>query len=232
MKNTKFHLIIAMAAFMLWGIFTSCKKEETNKAPAEGVMRIALLLDYEMGYGGYIYPAYNPYIFFKNGVVVKEPYIPVDEINTGNVSKDVGGNWGTWKQNGDKMDIVWHDGKTSEKDWPGNDTITAGSNEKIQGSFISISGNGNLSIGGDVGVLSSGRMSFTSDGWFTNEKVNGGGTSEVTSYSKLTTAGKYKIDGYKITLTFNNGVVKNLFFCFYGKDKKVFSIAGDSYSEG
>lgn len=231
MKTTIFRLLIVATGVMFSGVHTACKKDNANNPAVEHVESIALLLDYETGYGGYIYPVYNPYVFFKNGTVVKSPYIPVEEINTGAVTKDIAGNWGTWKQNGDNMNITWHNGDESEKEWPGNSSIAAGKDEKLQGAFGSISGTGNLVVGGSVGILSYSKMSFTSDGWFTNEKVAGGGNSSVTAYSKQTTAGRYNINGYTITLTFNNGDVKRLFFCFYGNDKKVFRIAGRSYTK-
>lgn len=233
MKTAIFRLFIIAMVFMLLGMNTSCKKDkdQPDNSTTQNVERIALLLDYEAGYGGYIYPVYNPYVFFKNGTVVKSPYIPVDEINTGAVTKEVAANSGTWKQTGDKVNITWHNGDSSEKEWPGNNSIAAGKDEKLQGAFGSISGGGDLAVGGSVGILSYSKMSFTSDGWFTNEKVAGGGNSSVTAYSKLTTAGKYNIDGYTLTLRFNNGDVKRLFFCFYGNDKKVFRIAGRSYTK-
>jgi hypothetical protein len=210
----------------------ACKKEKTSDPQtARDIERIALMLDYEVGYGGYIYPVYNPYVFFKDGAVVKEPYIPLDEIKTNAVTTDVAYNWGTWKINGSKVNMSWHDGNSSDKDWPGSDCIAAGSGEKIQGAFGSFSGGGNLAVGGDVGVLDYSNMSFTNDGWFTNTLVGGGGNSSVTAYSELTTAGRYSINGYAINLTFNNGDKKRLFFCFYGNDKRVFRIAGRAYTE-
>lgn len=222
-------LINVTLAIVLISASTSCKKD--NNAQTENVERIALLVDYEVGYGGYTYSVYNPYVFFKNNIVVKEPLVPVDEIDTNNLTKGVAVGWGAWKQSGNKVIITWGNGSTSQKDWPGYNSIAADKNEKLQGGFGSISGGGDLAIGGSVGTLSYSQMSFTSDGWFTNKKISGGGNAEVSAYSNKTTAGRYVIDGYTITLTFNNGDSKRLFFCFYGNDKKVFRIAGRTYTE-
>lgn len=232
MKITALRLCFVLMTFGLLCVGTACKKDNNNNSQTENekVERISLLLDYEIGYGGYVYPVYNPYVFFKNGDVVKEPYIPIGEINTSTVTKDIASNWGKWTQNGNKVNITWHNGDDAEKDC-GNNGISAGADEKLQGAFGSISGGGNLAVGGSVGVLAYSKMSFTSDGWFTNEKVAGGGNSSVTAYTKQTTAGKYKINGYTITLTFNSGDSKKFFFCFYGNDKKVFRIAGRTYTE-
>ncbi len=222
-------LLLAPAAFMLF--LLSCKKNSnTNNIPSH-IESIALLVDYEAGYGGYIYPVHNPYVFFRNGVVVKEPLIPANELPTEGLSKEIAQNWGVWEQNGDKVNITWQKGSTSGKEWPGAKSIPAAANEKLQGSFSSFAGGGNLAVGGTVGVLSYSNMSFTSDGWFASKKVAGGGDASHTVYSETNTAGRYVIDGYGITLTFNSGDVKRLFFCFYGEDKTVFRLAGRTYTD-
>ena len=86
-------------------------------------------------------------------------------------------------------------------------------------------------MGGAVGVISYSSMTFTSDGWFTNEKLGGGHGSNHSAYSHQTTAGKYELDGYTITLKFNNGDTKRFFFCFYGEDKEVFRLSGRTYTD-
>lgn len=223
---------LLLAAFYLSLLFVSCKKENgNNPGQADNIERVSLLLDYEAGYGGYIYPVHNPYVFFKNGVVVKEPFIPVSELSSELLTKDIARNWGTWEENGSKVAITWKDGDRSEKDWPGASGIAAGRDERLQGTFSSFAGGGNLSVGGTVGVISYSNMSFTTDGWFVNKKVAGGTGSGNTAYTESNTAGQYTIDGYGITLEFNSGDVKRYFFCFYGGDKTVFRIAGRTYTD-
>ena len=62
-------------------IFVSFFVVACGLARGQNVERISLLVDYESGYGGAVYPVYNPYVFFKNGAVAKEPKVAIDEID-------------------------------------------------------------------------------------------------------------------------------------------------------
>jgi len=138
---------------------------------------------------------------------------------------------GTYKRNGNNLAILLHDGKTAEKTWPGQEAFMAGNNEKLHGVFESFSGGGNLLLGGSVGSLSYSTMSFTQDGWFVNKKVLDINDSHNVAYSESAAAGRYIIDGYKITLTLNNGFVKTTLFCFYAKNKTTFRLSGRTFKE-
>ncbi len=211
--------------------FAACKKESTDIHLGSNVERIALLLDYEVGYGGYIYPVHNPYVFFKDGTVVKEPKIPIEDLQLGALTKKEAVDWGTYKKAGDKVVITYYDGDQSEKEWPGAEAYPAGKNETLAGSFSSISGGGDLAVGGSVGVIAYSNMTLTSDGWFTNERLGGGHSSDHSAFSQQKTAGQYTLDGYSITLKFNNGDTQRFFFCYYGQDRSVFRLSGRTYTE-
>ena len=208
----------------------SCKKDSVGDNLGSNVERIALLLDYEAGYGGYIYPVHNPYVFFKDGKYVKEPKIPINELTLDNLDTDQAVNWGTWKRTGDVV-LTDRRGEDWEKEWPGAPAFAARKGESLNGAFSSISGGGNLAVGGSVGVISYSSMTFTPDGWFTNERLGGGHGSNHSAYAEQTTAGRYELDGYAITLKFNNGDTKRFFFCYYGEDKRVFRLSGRTYSD-
>src|SRR5690606_39913258 len=66
---------------------------------------------------------------------------------------------------------------------------------------------------------------FTSDGWFTNERLSAGTGSDHSAYAQQTSAGRYELNGYSIILKFNNGDTKRFFFCYYGQDKDVFRLS-------
>lgn len=217
-------------------IFLSFFVVACGLARGQNVERISLLVDYESGYGGAVYPVYNPYVFFKNGAVAKEPKVAIDEIDLKARSKDHASRWGTWKRSGGKVKITW-DGvnrkgkqETKEADWPGSTAFAAGSNERLEGTWSSTGGGGNIAFGGSVGILTSKRFTFTRDGKFTTENLASTTAPNVAAFSKKNTAGKYKINGHVIELTFNSGDSRRLFFCFYGKDKRVLRIAGNNYT--
>ena len=208
---------------------TACSSEE-DMLP-DPVERISLLLDYETGYGGYIYPVYNTYVFFKDGTVVKESRIPVDELNLNAISSIQASRWGTWQKNGDKVMITYSNGNVTEKEYPGSPAVAARRGETLDGHFSSISGGGNLAFGGSVGTLNYSRMSFTSDGWYTTENISGSHSSSHSAYHTNTTSGRYIFDSdYSITLTANNGQVQRFFFCWYSGQERNFRLAGRTFN--
>jgi hypothetical protein len=234
MKKLKSMSAWVMSVFCLTAVL-SCSKDE-DVAPDDetlpgNVEQLFLMLDYETGYGGYIYPVYNPYVFFNDGRYVKEPKIPVEELNLDALTSEEAYSWGTWKREEDQVFLTDRNGEEWDYEWPGEPAFAATKGESIAGAFSSISGGGNLAVGGDIGVISYSSMTFTADGWFTNEQLGGGSGSSHSAYAELTTAGRYELDGYTITLRFNNGDTKRFFFCYYGADKRVFRIAGRTYTE-
>ena len=200
------------------------------------VERISLLVDYETGYGGAVYPVYNPYVFFRNGTVVKEPKIAIEDMDLQARSSDAG-RWGSWKRTGSKVLITWdkpgRNGKiqTSEKDWPGHEAYPASDNEKLNGSWGSVGGGGNLALGGSIGILAAKNFHFTSDGHFTTGSLAAISAPGQVGRSRKTDSGTYNLSGHTLTLRFDNGETRKLFFCFMSKDKtKSIRIGGSNYT--
>jgi len=137
--------------------------------------------------------------------------------------------WGTWQKQGNEIAITWQDGDTDtweDKSW--FVANQAAKSETIAGDYTSISGGGNTAFGGSVITFSSSDISFNGNK-FTFESTGGGSSSDVTAYSSQTKAGTYELDGYSITLRFNNGTVEKKFFYFYPDSKEVFGIGSRYY---
>ncbi len=208
---------------------TSCKKEK-NATP-DNVESVVLIADREMGYGGYYYDIYKPWVLFKNGKFIKEPKVPLDEIQFDVLTGDIASSWGDYSYSGsNEISLVYSDGYTQKKRI-GSKASPANPNESLNGHFSSISGGGNLAWGGSVGILSYARMSFTEDGYYTTERITGSNSSSHAAYNTNTTSGKYKFDGsYSITLTANNGETKRFFFCWFSGSAWHFRLAGRTFS--
>ena len=55
-------------------------------------------------------------------------------------------------------------------------------------------------------------------------------TSNVTTYASEDKAGTYSIDGYTLTLTYDDGkVVKEFFYLYSDEDSDVFGVGDDAY---
>lgn len=225
-EATRGMLFAFVAILVLVG---SCKKEDWDLP--DNVERITLITDYEMGYGGYYYNIYKPWVFFRDGTFVKEPRVPIDELDFATLNTDLATNWGTWERVGDKVSLTYRNGSTGTKDWPGIQATAARNGEALDGVFSSISGGGNLAWGGNIGILSYSRMAFTADGWYTTERISGSNSSSHTAYQTSTTSGRYRLDGdYSITLTANNGDTKRFFFCWFSHAERHFRLAGRTFS--
>ncbi len=240
-------------SWMIHGLFLISFKEPTaiqslphnthitslQTPPQEkSIERISLLVDYETGYGGAVYPVYNPYVFFRNGSVVKEPKIAIEDLDLQSRSSD-SGRWGRWKHTGSKVLITWdkpgRNGKvqTSEKDWPGHEAYPASANEKLTGSWSSVGGGGNLALGGSIGILAAKNFHFTADGRFTTGSLAGISAPGQAGHSKKVSSGTYSLNGHTLNLRFDNGETRKLFFCFMSKDKtKSLRIGGSNYTPG
>ncbi len=213
-------------------VVISCKKDDTGLP--SNVDSVVLIADREMGYGGYYYDVYKPWVLFKDGTFIKEPRIPLDEINLQSLTTEVASRWGnyTYKGSGQKeISITYPDGYTQSKRI-GSKAAAAKTGETIDGHFSSISGGGDLAWGGDIGILSYSRMSFTSDGWYTTERISGSNSSSHTAYHTSTTSGRYLFDGdHSIELTANNGQTKRFFFCWFSNAERHFRLAGRTFSK-
>ncbi|HRE51624.1 MAG TPA: hypothetical protein PK339_09390 [Flavitalea sp.] len=244
--NKKRCLLSVLLLPWLAGLFTLQAQEPAGTSDARNTIaglgasptvdRISLLLDYETGYGGAIYPVYNPYVFFTNGTVVKEPKTAVEDLDHKARSKEEG-RWGKWKQAGNKVKIAW-DGlnrkgkvETSEKDWPGHQAYPAGATEKLDGAWSTIGGGGNLAFGGSIGIVATKDFRFTPDGRFTTGSMAGISAPGQVGRSQKSAAGSYTLSHHTLELKFDNGQTKKLFFCYMGKEKKdVLRIGGSAYT--
>ncbi len=177
---------------------------------------VQLLLNYRVGYGGYTYPTYIPHVLYADGTVVKEPNVPLDALKFNALTKQQATNWGTYEKRAGRIHITWSDGKKSDYKLTDSQRAIGGSaGDKMDGTFRSISGSGNLAFGGNAAVVASSSITFASDGRFTMENVAGSSSSNVSAYSKADTAGRYALSGYTLTLKFNNGKERRAFFCFF-----------------
>ncbi|MDJ1480694.1 hypothetical protein QNI16_09380 [Cytophagaceae bacterium YF14B1] len=229
--------IIFLFSMLCIGILVSsagCRRDsEVNAsetiAGISNVDGIYIHLEYEAGVGGGIYPVYNPYLFFTDGSVYKNMATSPEKLDVVQSKQQEPKEWGTWKKSGSTITIAWNQGDTDtwdDKSW--HKALPAGKNELITGSYNSISGGGNTALGGDIMIVNAKNLSFDGSR-FTYESTSGGGNTSVTAYSNQAKAGTYKLNGYSIEYTFNNGTKEIKFFYFYPDSKTVFGVGDRVY---
>jgi hypothetical protein len=213
------------------------KPETPLTAPGKGLTNAQILgvymrMETRVGVGGFMYQEYEPYVLLKDGTLYNNISVSPYDLDVAASRKVEAKKWGTWQKSGSKINVRWSDGKTSSWDkWHLGEP--ARRNENITGSFKTISGGGDVAMGGSTMVFSSKNMTFSPDGKFTYEATGGGSSSSsgvgVSAYSNQDKAGRYQLDGYTLTLKFNNGQEERRFFYFYPDSRKHFGVGSSVY---
>jgi hypothetical protein len=229
LEMMKQQLLLVLAFFFVLGS-SQCKQDEEGEVGTDpmkelkGAERAILHLEYRYGFGGFVEVVYKPYLLFKDGSIYENLDTSLDKLDLAKSKQQETEHWGTWKKEGDDLVITWN--QEDPEKWK-KETIfeakPAVAGEKINGKFRSLTGRGNLALGGDVLVFTTTTIAMD-DNKFTFETTSGGSTSSVTSYTSEDKAGTYALDGYTITLRFNNGSVEKKFFYFFPDEKTVFGI--------
>lgn len=207
-------------------------KKSTAAATAAGADALVLHQEYTMGVGGYMYATWNPYLLYADGSIYRNLATSPDKLDPAASKVAEPKSWGTYAKSGGLGDLVvtWSDGEAeswAKGDWqpatPGKPGL------ELNGEWTTISGGGNTAFGGDVVTVSSGYLAFQGNR-FTSERGGGGMTSNVTTYASEDKAGTYSIDGYTLTLTYDDGkVVKEFFYLYSDEDSDVFGVGDDAY---
>ena len=215
-------------------------QKTTGKGIAAAEIKGVLLhSETRLGVGGMLIFVYFPYLLLKNGAMYEHLAVSPADINEAKSRQSEPTKWGTWQLDGKAL-VVIHRNKdgsmTKPNRWTGWSWASpAKANEKLIGTYGSISGGGNTAMGGGSMVVSSKYITFNNQGQFTYESIGGGSyngsTGSVTAYSSKDRAGTYVLDGYSIELRFNNGQVSRQSFYFYDdKDHAVIGIGNSPYT--
>ncbi|WP_343485901.1 hypothetical protein [Allomuricauda sp. d1] len=193
------------------------KSEIASSAKIPGVSDIILRTVTNYGLNG-VYVDNEVSILFDNGEILTNPSQPLDELNIAQSKKKHPKRWNLWKKKGDVLYVTkpW---KNKTYDWKKWFKLRPGKKDfKISGRY-----NTSDAFGGAT-VINASTVSFDAQGRFAWKTVKGGDTSWKPIYSKSSSAGTYEIDGYKVTLNYNNGTKEAFFFGLYPKDNEHFVI--------
>ena len=161
------------------------------------------------------------YLLLKDGSIYREPSVSPDELDVAASKQKEPKKWGTWKRAGSTLNVTWSNGKTEAwTKWFELKPAKAGGT--LVGTFKSSDGFGGAA------VANFNTVSFSSSGQFSWGKLKGGDTSWKPIYSSQQTAGTYQLNGYSMTLRFNNGQTEKYFFAYY-PDKDNYFVLGSSH---
>ncbi len=179
-----------------------------------------IYLHLEYGYGGIgggVTIEYNPYLLLKDGSVYKNLNSALSNLDVANSKQTEPEQWGTWKIDGKTLSIQWNDGKSNSWDKNWFKAFAAKKGDSLNGSYRSLSGGGNTSIGGDTMTVAFDNISFLPNGQFTQNKGAGASSGGTVTNSQSSSSGTYELKDYTIEFRYQDGTIVRKLFYFYPK---------------
>lgn len=182
------------------------KAPEPAAPPAASgdIERVLFALSYASGAGGGIYPSYSPVYLFKGGAACDCAEIAPGDVDLASLGPTRPDDIGRWRKAGDKYVVTYGDGDTDELD-PKVGPPAPLPGGRLAGRFSAIGGGGNTALGGDVMAIATEDFDFRADGAFRQGRFGGGGNSAVTAGASRDSAGRWRVDGATLTLTYPGG---------------------------
>jgi hypothetical protein len=172
-----------------------------------------------MGVGGFLTQDIYPVVLFQNGTALKkvEALSSTDGLAEQRNSRPK--DWTKWRRNNGKVQLL------SDKGWqnlPFPVTYkTLPANFRLNGTYRSLSGTGNVAIGGSDSVAAWETYSFTSAGRVIRGSGAGSSNEGVTSSSVAADRrGRYQIDGLMLRMTYDDGSTEQRLIIANPKDPK------------
>lgn len=214
---------------------------ETAASPAKAataeIETVGFYSKVRMGLGGIILPMPTPVVLFRNGDALKA----ISELNRAGgpaaSKKAEPDEWTTWRRNGGTVEMLDAEGWAELPFTNFMGPLPRG--HRLAAKFRSLSGGGNVATGGNAMIAVWAEFTFDNAGRFTtgggagaSVKVEGpSSTTETTTTAKAAqTQGTYEIDGYTLTLHYDDGRTEARMIVMDLSDpKSVLWLDGDGY---
>jgi hypothetical protein len=156
------------------------------------------------GIGGFMTQDVYPVVLFRNGEALKDIKGLAYPGGLDAHRRTKPEKWTTWRRNGKKIELQ------TQKGWsalPFTKTYSALPNQfRLNGTYRSLSGSGNVAIGGSSSVAVWRNYTFTSEGGVVRSG-SAGGSSENVAVSSIARnqRGRYEIDGLVLRIRYDDG---------------------------
>ena len=196
----------------------------TAATPGERADRAALVRSIEgfafdkvmrLGVGGFMGMRVVPVVLFKDGTALTDVEGLAFPGGVAAHRQRDPDDWTTWRRAGDAIELFRRGKRSSEwKTLPFRTVYrTLPADFRLDGTYRSIGGAGNVAMGGSDMVAGWRDLRFARDGRFergggSGGSVSGGGASTVFSSTAATRTGRYAIDGLELVLRYDDGTVE------------------------
>jgi len=161
---------------------------------------------------------YAPQLLFKNGEVYTDIAVPLEDLDIAASKQAEPERWGQWRKEGDQVYFDLPEGEKKVKLYK-NAVVPAADNLQLEGVWshqfasVSIDSQSSFVLERDIGFSANG---IYATGKFTGGSGSGtGGTATGYSSEGLSPKGTYRISGYTVEFTQQDGSVKRELFFFY-----------------
>ncbi|MCB1624573.1 MAG: hypothetical protein KDI32_08295 [Pseudomonadales bacterium] len=190
-----------------------------------------------VGYGGMLTFDPTPIVLFKSGDALRDMAAlkSITDVATHKAAHPK--SWTTWRRSGKAIEILQAKGWQKITYTQTLDRLPAG--YQLVGAYRRLSGGGNLAIGGNAAIAVWSTLSFDRAGNFASGGGSGSSTSNEsagTTTSVVTTGrapdryGRYRIEGYTLTLNYADGRVERRMIVTDVSDPGVIWLDGDGYT--
>jgi hypothetical protein len=188
----------------------------------------------KVGFGGFLTFEPTPIVLFRNGDAVYD--IEALKFSGGLVAHRSANptKWTKWRKGGKKFEVQKESGWESLPYTAAMDRLPNGF--LLNRTYQSVEGAGTLGVGGSSSVVVWSNLTFDRSGNFSTGGGSGsstgsdGGAGVVTSGSSPSQQGRYKIDGYTLTLEYADGRVEKRMIVADASDAKVIWLDGTGYT--
>lgn len=185
----------------------------------------------QMGYGGMMTMDYVPAVVFKDGTFYEDFDVPLADFDVAAARRERPNAWGKWRKQGGVTQVLSEKRGWEKEEWLGP-FPGAKPGETLSGRYFSFSGGGNTAMGGGTAYGVESDIRFSRDGRFTTGRATtlSSGTADVQilANNRSRSQGTYTLNGYTLTLKYDDGTVVRRSFVFMDTNGK----QGGMYLDG
>jgi hypothetical protein len=183
---------------------------------ASQIDRVVVVTGTGTGVGGMPISRYTPHLLLRGGAAIRNPRSAPEQIDIQTMRTSSPNNVGTWQIQGGELVLNFPGMQQPRRVKPNKfyTAIPARAGESLTGKYRTVSGGGNSALGGNFSVISTGEYTFYADGRFERGSSTGVGGSGVAGRATGSDGGRYRLNGYTISLMGAGGQAQNAFFVF------------------
>ncbi|RYZ82641.1 MAG: hypothetical protein EOP04_21645 [Proteobacteria bacterium] len=195
---------------------------------------VGMDIGFIVGVGGFLYSTTEPVLIFKDGSACRDMEFLVSNLSQDTHRSQNPEEWTSWRREAGRIQLLSSDGEWENLGFT-TEFAPLAKDTKLDRSYSSLSGGGNVATGGSTVIAIESSYTFSNGGRFIKGRFVGSssefdGVSTSVSSIAPNLQGSYTIDGYLITFQFDDGTSEVRTFVMDLLDPEVFWLNDTAYS--